>query len=792
MRPRTTDNEKRSLIRRVVLSVMMVAFFVCIIFVYYQRLYAERRANIISTGRVNSQDSANQINMRLSSSMDILKLASYTLDNMLRDDRSQKEILDYMTDETVAVGDSLIADTTGIYGYIRGQYMDGSGWVPEEGYDPTKRPWYLEAKAGNGRLVIVDPYVDLDTGTVMIALAKTLCDAKSVVGIDISMADLQSITEEHVANDRSCKEFIINNRGLVIAHSDKQLIGTNIVDGVDPLMTEISSRLETLDSNYFYLKHNRKDYMIYAMPLENNWTCVSVIDASDDFDKLRIPLYITILTSFILAASFAFFILRSEKNLREAREAELASEKAVAASDAKSSFLSTMSHEIRTPVNAILGMNEMIARESQDEAILGYSDNIKGASNSLLGIINDILDFSKIEAGKIEIIPVDYDIASLVNDLVNMIQKRADDKNLKLILNIDPQTPRSLFGDEVRVRQVITNILTNAVKYTEKGSVTFTVGYEDIPDDPDNVMLKVSVKDTGIGIKKEDIEKLFSKFERIEEERNRNVEGTGLGMNITKNLLALMGSCLEVESVYGEGSTFSFALKQKRTGDDTVGDYEQSYRAGRADRKKYKEKFTAPSARVLVVDDSPMNLIVFKSLLKRTLVNVDTAKDGNEGIFMSRQKKYDILFLDHMMPGKDGIETLKEIRADEGNPNIETCAISLTANAVSGAREQYLEAGFDDYMTKPIEPARLEQMMLDRLPQDKIESRADDDPAASVLDGIREAADAMDCNRLETVFAGIDEGTIPADRKELIAKLRVLADGYEYEKITELIEGATA
>ena len=401
-------------------------------------------------------------------------------------------------------------------------------------------------------------------------------------------------------------------------------------------------------------------------------------------------------------------------------------EAAVAANRAKSAFLSNMSHEIRTPINAILGMNEMILRESEDKDILEYSENVRTAGNTLLGIVNDILDFSKIEAGKMEIIPVDYDLSSVLNDLVNMVQTRADAKGLLIKPDFDKDIPKLLHGDEVRLKQVITNILTNAVKYTEKGSVTFGVTYEKPEYGNDLIDLKVWVKDTGIGIKADDMNKLFSKFERIEEERNRNVEGTGLGMNITRRLLEMMGSSLKVESVYGEGSTFSFSLMQKVVKWDPLGDYETAYKASLGNHKKYRERFTAPDAAVLMVDDTPMNLTVFKSLLKLTGIRIDTAASGDEGLALVRENKYDIIFLDHMMPEKDGIETLHEMQSWGDYPNRDTKKVCLTANAISGAREEYLAAGFDDYLTKPIDSAKLEEMLLEYLPKEKIHDPAND------------------------------------------------------------------
>lgn len=403
-----------------------------------------------------------------------------------------------------------------------------------------------------------------------------------------------------------------------------------------------------------------------------------------------------------------------------ANSAEKLAELADSANEAKSKFLANMSHEIRTPINAVLGMDEMILRECDDKEILTYAENIKVAGGTLLGLINDILDFSKIEAGKIEIIPVDYDLSSVINDLVNMVATRADEKGLELRLDIDSNTPKFLNGDEIRIKQVITNILTNAVKYTEKGSVTFRIGYERAEKESDCVRLKVSVKDTGIGIKEEDLKKLFSEFERIEEERNRNIEGTGLGMSITRRLLEMMDSSLQVDSVYGEGSNFHFEIKQKVIRWDAVGDYEASYREHISKHKKYKESFTAPDAHILVVDDNPMNLVVFQSLIKQTQIKIDCAENADQGIRLSHDAIYDVIFLDHLMPGKDGIETLHQIKSEPSNPNMHTPYICLTANAVSGAREQYLAEGFDDYLTKPIDPERLEEMLVRLLPDEKV------------------------------------------------------------------------
>ena len=474
-----------------------------------------------------------------------------------------------------------------------------------------------------------------------------------------------------------------------------------------------------------------EDSVISYTPLSilEGWILVAYIPAKELTASRSVDwILVTIVTAGLLFLLIFNILIMVHYN----RKLTIAAEAAKQANEAKSHFLSTMSHDIRTPMNAIIGLNEMILRESRDEDILMYSENIRTSGNTLLGIINDILDFSKIEAGKMEIINVDYNFVYLLNDLVNMVQQRADEKGLVFKLDVDKDIPVVMNGDEIRIKQVIINILSNAVKYTREGSVLFSITSRKIEDKPDHVMLHVSVKDTGIGIKKEDLGRLFEAFERIEEKRNRNVEGTGLGMAIAQNFLNLMGSKLQVESEYGKGSVFSFDLEQKVVKWDPVGEYDIAYKRFLSERKRYRSQFTAPKARILVVDDTPVNLTVFTSLLRRTKIQIDIADNGNDGIALYKKQLYDIIFLDHMMPDKDGIETLKEMKECTDTPNLKTPVICLTANAVSGMREMYINAGFDEYLTKPIDAGRLESMLMTFLPPDLVEAAEDDKEEESI------------------------------------------------------------
>ena len=400
---------------------------------------------------------------------------------------------------------------------------------------------------------------------------------------------------------------------------------------------------------------------------------------------------------------------------------EAKADEARAATKSKSDFLASMSHEIRTPINSVLGMNEMILRETEEENTRKYAEDIQHAGNMLLSLVNNILDFSKIESGKMEIIPVKYDMGILISDIKIIIANRAMQKGLKFSVKVAPDMPRVLYGDEIRIKQIITNILTNAVKYTETGSVNFNVDFDKA--DERSVLLKVSISDTGRGMKEDDLNKLFSPFERIEELRNRHIEGTGLGMSIVQQLLALMGTRLNVKSVYGKGSTFEFVIRQEVVDWTQVGDMGSIVSVSRTKRVD-TEQFTAPLAKILVVDDIKMNLNVIVGLLKRTKIQVDTALSGAEAIDMARKKEYDILFIDHMMPEMDGIETLEKIKKDRFALCREKPMIALTANAISGAREFYLKKGFVGYLSKPVDPKLLEKIIIEFLPEELIATGA--------------------------------------------------------------------
>ena len=420
----------------------------------------------------------------------------------------------------------------------------------------------------------------------------------------------------------------------------------------------------------------------------------------------------------VLFVIVIIYLLVAEEKAKESEELRQAKMLADKANQAKTDFLANMSHEIRTPINAVMGMNEMILRETDNTNIQGYAFKIQSASKTLLSLINDILDLSKIEAGKMEIVEEEYQFSTVLYDVVNMIQIKAEEKKLDFVVKVDEKIPDRLMGDAVRIRQILVNLLSNAVKYTKEGSVCLSVAVDNL--DGKEVILKASIKDTGIGIRQEDIDKLFHSFERIEESDTHKIEGTGLGLAITSELVQLMNGRIEVESEYGKGSVFTVCLPQQIECMDAIGDFSKKYREFTGSLQEYQQSFTAPEAEILVVDDNDMNLFVVEKLLEKTEVRITKCTSGQNCLKLAAEKHFDVILLDHMMPQMDGIETLHRLKEIKNSPCKETPVIALTANAILGAKDMYLKEGFHDYLSKPIEGSQLEKILRKYLPEEKI------------------------------------------------------------------------
>lgn len=570
---------------------------------------------------------------------------------------------------------------------------------------------------------------------------------------------------------------------MVIPFSDSQFSAEQIfdLDAVRNGMLELSEKMNIDTASAVHYRDGEGGHFLFLSEVKQSGLYLAgtvpeeaVTDGITTITALILWVFGLLILMFAVGM---VYLLSAEEKVRESDELREAKKIAEQANHAKSDFLANMSHEIRTPINAIMGMNEMVLRESKDEEIREYAANIQSASKTLLSLINDILDFSKIEAGRMEIIPAPYETAVFFNDVVNMISIKAKQKQLDFQVEIDPGLPSALRGDEVRNRQIIVNILNNAVKYTKQGIVKFFA--EGIRED--NVfVLKMQVTDSGIGIKKEDLNKLFDGFQRLDLEQNRNIEGTGLGLAITHNLVEQMHGRMDVSSEYGKGSVFTVYLTQEVINDSPMGDFRQKFEAMAKEENEYRESFTAPDAKVLVVDDNEMNLAVVKALLKKTDIQVITCMSGRECLELAAKEYFDVILLDHMMPGMDGIDTLRAMKQSNDHLNMETPIIALTANAVVGAKAEYLETGFSDYLAKPIQEDELMEMIRKYLPpkltetQENAKQEAADNiieekktleekfPALNVQVGLRY------CMNDESFFLEMIETYINGDKREVL------------------------
>ena len=740
---------------------VIFCLMICMVAYSSRVIYAVTVANVHEVGEDRISGVAAQLENYLDMTKSVLWVTADTVDHMSRTGASTDDVLRYITEESSNQEQHFDENFTGIYGYVMGEYLDGAGWEPPAGYNPVERDWYKAATEEHGESAIVAPYVDAQTGAVIISISRMLSNGTDVLSLDVRMNRIQDIVSELQVKGKGYG-FIVDEDGMIIAHQDEAQKGQILTEAEDgqALMNQIMAT----GRGSFEMGAGANTSTVFVHQVMDQWYAVIVIGNDELFAEVWQQLIVNVLICVAIFALIASIYLVGQRNERnysrrieemraeeqqqayEARALKLEKEAADQANQAKSDFLADMSHEIRTPINAVLGMNEMVLRESsQAQELVGaeegalndafrnisaYAGNVERAGKNLLSIINDILDFSKIEAGKISVEEGEYRLSSLLNDVGDMISLKAREKGLEYAIDVDETIPDRLFGDEGRIRQIITNILSNAVKYTQHGEVSLSVGSKDEAEGVDGVQgvrevgriitLVIAVKDTGIGIKSADLEKVFGKFQRVDLEANSTVEGAGLGLAITQNLLAMMGGSIAVESEYGVGSTFTIELPQQVVSNEPVGNIQTRFEGNLQEVKSYQETFRAPDAQVLVVDDTPMNITVVVALLKGTEVSIDTATSGEDALSLTQVKPYDLILLDQRMPNMDGIETLGLIRSQKDGANRKTPVVCLTADAVIGARERYLSEGFTDYLTKPVNGQSLERMLISHLPDEKV------------------------------------------------------------------------
>ena len=691
---------------------------------------------------------------------------------LLNDYAETVKFLDNLTMYYPEIFAAYIANPDFAHGY---PMVASGGWIPEEDYVVAERPWYTGALTSR-EFHISQPYIDERTGEYIITFSKVIESDKGdfygVFSIDFYLDVLRDILDQ--SHTESGYAFLVNEDGLMMGHinpeyrledhlSHGESVNVHSLPYDRLYSTSGMVLLQDYDGKYKVCLAMDEEISGFRIIVVKDWWVIygSAIEYT--------ALFLTLFGGCILAVNWVIArMIYWQRNAND--ELKKTADAAIQAEHAKSRFLSNMSHEIRTPINAILGMNEMIQRECTDSQLLTYAGNIQSSGRTLLTLINDILDMSKIESGKMEIIPTEYKTADLFIDLWNVIYIRAKDKNLTISFTVDETLPNTLYGDDVRVKQVVTNLLTNAVKYTQKGGVKLHAAYE--REEKDGIVLIISVEDTGIGIKEEDMGKLFEAFQRLDEKKNRSIEGTGLGMSITMMLLKMMDGDMDVKSVYQEGSIFTVRIPQIIVNNQPVGDFESIRHSQTLIKAKQYDSFEAPEANIMVVDDNTMNLKVFTSLLKHTKMNVVAVESGKKCLELVREQPFHIIFMDHMMPEMDGVETLHEIQKLENSPNEKTPVIALTANAIAGAREYYLKEGFSNFFTKPIDGAKLEQLIAAYLPEELLhikETKAEDSRKEN---DSAEKNSNVDYSRYKEYGISIEKGlSNVADNKKLYLKV---------------------
>jgi two-component system, sensor histidine kinase and response regulator len=757
----------------------------------------------------------------------------YVIDSMVELNATDQDIFDYFTITTdwMRRREQGLLDYYGIYGFIDGKFFDSMGFNASNDYVPQRRPWYQTALQSGRAITYTAPYIDAFSGDTIISAVRNI-DLKNgeisgILSIDINIKWLK----EYVSSIKLARGGygMLLNRGLtIITHPDNDLMGVQL-DDLGKSYKEAAKDLRS-GKDVFARKItdiNGDSAIIFIRHIFNNWYVCIITPYSEFYKDLNISAIILILLGIVLSLSLCFILLRFSAAKMHADQD----------SKSKSSFLASMSHEIRTPMNAITGMAELLLRGELSDEARGYAHDIKKAGNNLVSIINDILDFSKIEAGRLEIVPVKYLLASLINDSVNIIRMRIGEKPLRFFTNIDANIPNSLIGDEMRMRQILLNLLSNAVKYSDKGHIGLSIIMQ--KRDDKQVWLKIIVADTGKGIKKEDQAKLFGEFVQVDVSKNRGIEGTGLGLAITRRLCLLMGGDITLESEYGMGSAFTAVIPQginspepfaavtepekkktlvyerraiyaqavcwslenmnvpycfvKRQDDFAAALYREEWfyvfsgyglykeikplmdkpdssfaggkkpplalmvewgtedyipnvrflsipvqslsiantLNGKEDSKEYAEssgliRFSFPGARLLVVDDIATNLKVAEGLLAPYKTIIDTCLGGRRAVELVRKQKYDMILMDHMMPEMDGIEATAIIRAWEEEQQKKNDGlkkrvpiIALTANAVVGMKEMFIQCGFDDFIAKPIDVSKLDEILNRWIPKEK-------------------------------------------------------------------------
>lgn len=665
-------------------------------------LFKAVRGEIYLQGRINAVESAKEFDNYLIVRKNTVLLAGHVVEEMNREGKTNSEILEYLESESASIKMHIDKDYTGLYGWINEEYLDGVGWVPDEGYVPTERPWYLETIADDSDITFVKPYLDDQTKTVLTTMATELSDGSGVLALDVTLGRIQVITEEITKNSPGSYGIVLDKTGQVIAHTDESELGKNYLEETDSLGALLARSLYTDDNKEFELSYGGQKYMVFVEPIEGDWRAVSLINTRVFYRPMMI--IASLLMLFMVLEVIVFLV--NIRNIIDKKSAMASAEAAESASRAKSQFLSRMSHEIRTPINAIIGLDNIALR---DKSISPHTrdelNKIGVSARHLLSIINDILDMSRIESGKLELKNEAFCLQDLLEEIQIVIEGQCREKGLQFVCKAADGTDEFLMGDKVKLKQVMINILGNSVKFTDApGVITFNVSQEELPDD--RVKLNFSMEDTGIGMDSEYIPKLFDAFSQEDSGITSRFGGSGLGLAITKSIVEMMGGEIRVESEKGVGTTFmvSVALKKAQKVEEPT-DIHKTDAEGKADGKP-DGTISLAGLHVLIVEDQELNAEVLTDLLELEDIESEWAKNGREGVDAFEQSEegyYDAILMDVRMPVMDGMAATRAIRNLKRSDALSVPIIALSANAFEDDVAECLQAGMNMHLSKPVD-----------------------------------------------------------------------------------------
>ena len=666
------------------------------------KLFRSTKDSIHLQGRVNAVQSAKEFDGFLLVRKNTVVLARHVVDEMIKEGRPTSDILDYLTAESSSIQMTIDKDFTGLYGWINGEYCDGVGWVPDEDYVPTERPWYLETIADDSDVTFVQPYLDEQTGMVVTTMAQELSDGESVIAMDVTLGHIQVITEEIAKQTPGSFSLVLDKTGQVIAHSDPSELGKNYLEENNTPGAALARKLILEGGKEFEFISNGKKYMAFAEDIEGGWHTVSVIDTNVFYRPLMVIMALLALFAVLEAIGFITIIYnQSAKNLALA-----SAEEAQNANRAKTRFLSRMSHEIRTPINAIIGLDSIALR---DDSISPHTrdelNKIGASARHLLAIVNDILDMSRIESGRMELKEEIFSFRDFLEEICIIAGGQCEDKGLRFICNKTEPLEEYFVGDNLKLKQVIINILGNSVKFTDSpGVITFSIRQENSADD--RALLCFTMEDTGIGMDPEFIPRLFEAFSQEDTDNTSRYGGSGLGMSITKSFVEMMGGEIRVESEKGVGTTFHVSVLLGRVKEEEI---PQS-----ADEKKKEEMDAVAGLHLLIAEDQELNAEVLTDLLELEDMSSEWAENGQRAVEMFAQSEeghFAAILMDMRMPVMDGITATREIRNLE-RPDAKTIPIiALTANAFEEDVKQCLQAGMDVHMSKPVDMELLKETL---------------------------------------------------------------------------------